>query len=240
MTGTFIFYETFKRQLDELKNADQLRFYKAIAAYGIDGIEPDFSGMAKALWIQFKFAIDQTAARRAQKQESGKKGGRPQKSVESQTPPTAAEENADTDILPAPECPPLAVDWDEIKNADEKESGIENTDNGNNEAENSGIYIEENSEVSGEKPSESTENQTKANETTAKADESTENQTKANETTAKADESSENQKKADESTENLNKNVNRNVNVNGNKESPASAPPESENAAQNAEKSLQD
>ncbi|MGP1459922.1 MAG: DUF6291 domain-containing protein [Treponema sp.] len=166
MTGTFIFYETFKRQLDELKNADQLRFYKAIAAYGIDGIEPDFSGMAKALWIQFKFAIDQTAARRAQKQESGKKGGRPQKSAESQTPPTAAEENADTDIPPAPECPTPTVDWDEIKNADGKESDIENTDNGDNEAENSGIYIEENSEVYGEKAGESSENQKKAEEST--------------------------------------------------------------------------
>ena len=76
MTQTFIFYESFKRQLDELKNADRLRFYDAIAAYGIDGAEPDFTGIAKALWLQFKFVIDETTARREAKQENGRRGGR--------------------------------------------------------------------------------------------------------------------------------------------------------------------
>lgn len=81
MVQSFIFYESFKRQLDELDDNDKLRFYEAIAAYGIDGIEPDFSGLAKALWLQFKFVIDETAARRNQNTENGKKGGRPTKYV---------------------------------------------------------------------------------------------------------------------------------------------------------------
>lgn len=81
MVQSFIFYESFKRQLDELDDDDKLRFYEAIAAYGIDGIEPDFSGLAKALWLQFKFVIDETAARRNQNTENGKKGGRPTKYV---------------------------------------------------------------------------------------------------------------------------------------------------------------
>lgn len=81
MVQSFIFYESFKRQLDELDDDDKLCFYEAIASYGIDGIEPDFSGLAKALWLQFKFVIDETAARRNQNTENGKKGGRPTKYV---------------------------------------------------------------------------------------------------------------------------------------------------------------
>ena len=81
MVQSFIFYESFKRQLDELDDDDKLRFYEAIVTYGIDGIEPNFSGIAKALWLQFKFVIDETAARRNQNTENGKKGGRPTKYV---------------------------------------------------------------------------------------------------------------------------------------------------------------
>ena len=95
MTQTFIFYESFKRQLDELKNADRLRFYDAIAAYGIDGTEPDFSGIAKALWLQFKFVIDETTARREAKQENGRRGGRTAKGGNADNAPVHAPESVD-------------------------------------------------------------------------------------------------------------------------------------------------
>lgn len=95
MTQTFIFYESFKRQLDELKNADRLRFYDAIAAYGIDGAEPDFTGIAKALWLQFKFVIDETTARREAKQENGRRGGRTAKGGNADNAPVHAPESVD-------------------------------------------------------------------------------------------------------------------------------------------------
>ena len=56
--------------------------------YGIDGVEPDFSGIEKALWLQFKFVLDETASRRIQNIENGKKGGRPAKSASKEKPVT--------------------------------------------------------------------------------------------------------------------------------------------------------
>lgn len=93
---SFIFYESFKRQLDELDNATQIRFYQAITMYGIDGVEPDFSGIEKALWLQFKFVLDETASRRIQNIENGKKGGRPAKSASKEKPSTENQDNSNT------------------------------------------------------------------------------------------------------------------------------------------------
>lgn len=93
---SFIFYESFKRQLDELDNATQIRFYQAITMYGIDGVEPDFSGIEKALWLQFKFVLDETASRRIQNIENGKKGGRPAKYASKEKPSTENQDNSNT------------------------------------------------------------------------------------------------------------------------------------------------
>lgn len=59
----FAFYESFEKMLDFLDDEEQLRFYKAIIAYGLHGIEPEFSGKDLALFSQIKFAIDRQHSR---------------------------------------------------------------------------------------------------------------------------------------------------------------------------------
>lgn len=77
---SFVFYETFYEQLQDLDEKTQLKFYNCITAYGLFGKEPEnLNPLEKALWKTFKFAIDSAKERRAKNIENGKKGGRPTK-----------------------------------------------------------------------------------------------------------------------------------------------------------------
>ena len=77
---SFVFYETFYEQLQDLDEKTQLKFYKCITLYGLYGKEPEnLNPLEKALWKTFKFAIDSTKERRSKNIENGKKGGRPPK-----------------------------------------------------------------------------------------------------------------------------------------------------------------
>lgn len=77
---SFVFYETFYEQLQDLDAETQLKFYNCITAYGLYGKEPEnLNPLEKALWKTFKFAIDSAKERRAKNIENGKKGGRPPK-----------------------------------------------------------------------------------------------------------------------------------------------------------------
>lgn len=86
--NSFIFYETFYEVLKELPPESRLKFYEALSEYGLLGIEPEFSGVEKALWIQLKYGIDKAKERYNRSVENGKRGGRPVKPTENLNKPT--------------------------------------------------------------------------------------------------------------------------------------------------------
>ena len=77
--NSFVFYETFESVIEELPEEMQLKFYKYITQYGLHRIEPEVTGIEKAIWTQIQFAIDQAQNRRKRAIENGNKGGRPNK-----------------------------------------------------------------------------------------------------------------------------------------------------------------
>ena len=90
--NSFVFYETFESVIEELPEEMQLKFYKYITQYGLHGIEPEVTGIEKAIWTQIQFAIDQAQNRRKRAIENGNKGGRPNK-TETQNNPDITQNN---------------------------------------------------------------------------------------------------------------------------------------------------
>ena len=84
--NSFVFYETFESVIEELPEEMQLKFYKYITQYGLHGIEPEVTGIEKAIWTQIQFAIDQAQNRRKRAIENGNKGGRPNKTITKNNP----------------------------------------------------------------------------------------------------------------------------------------------------------
>ena len=78
MAETFIFYETFAKQLKLLDKELRYRFYEAIIEYGLYGTVPDFTGLEACAWLPIQEAIDNAKARRIKNTEDGKRGGRPE------------------------------------------------------------------------------------------------------------------------------------------------------------------
>ena len=78
MAETFIFYETFAKQLKLLDKELRYRFYEAIIEYGLYGTAPDFTGLEACAWPTIQEAIDNAKARRIKNTEDGKRGGRPE------------------------------------------------------------------------------------------------------------------------------------------------------------------
>ena len=78
MSMSFIFYETFAKQLKCLDAETRCKFYDAIAEYGLYEIETDFTGIELSVWIPIKESIDNAKARREKSIDDGKKGGRPE------------------------------------------------------------------------------------------------------------------------------------------------------------------
>jgi hypothetical protein len=56
----FVFGETLQKAINQIPENEQLRFYRIIVEYGIDGIEPELSGFEAATWVQMKAMIDNT------------------------------------------------------------------------------------------------------------------------------------------------------------------------------------
>lgn len=92
MKKTFIVYETIEEMLNELPDEDYIIFSKAVYSYGLHEIEPEFTGIRKALWTQIKFCIDNSKEFRNRQKENGSKGGRP-KAMETQENPKIATES---------------------------------------------------------------------------------------------------------------------------------------------------
>jgi hypothetical protein len=73
MREGFVFYRSFQDSISEMPEEYQLQIYKAIVNYGLNGDEPNFNGVAKAIFFLIKPQIDANN----KKYENGKKGGRP-------------------------------------------------------------------------------------------------------------------------------------------------------------------
>ena len=78
MAETFIFYETFAKQLKLLDKELRYQFYEAIIEYGLYGTAPHFTGLEACAWLPIQEAIDNAKARRIKNTENGKRGGRPE------------------------------------------------------------------------------------------------------------------------------------------------------------------
>ena len=78
MAESFVFYGTWEEQLECLDPATRVQFLEAIINYGLHEEEPDFTGLAQALWIGIKNDMDNAKARRIKNIENGKLGGRPE------------------------------------------------------------------------------------------------------------------------------------------------------------------
>ena len=78
MTESFVFYKSFFEAAQCLEEKEQLRLYNAIGEYALNGVEPELTGGARAVFCVIKPVLDSNRSHR----ENGKKGGRPKKTVE--------------------------------------------------------------------------------------------------------------------------------------------------------------
>jgi hypothetical protein len=72
MKNSFVFYRSFAEAIDELPDDEQLKLYRAIKEYALNGTVPELSGTEKAIFILIK---PQLYANNM-KYENGRKGGR--------------------------------------------------------------------------------------------------------------------------------------------------------------------
>jgi hypothetical protein len=81
--STFMMSETTLNQIKALPQEMQLKYFWAVADFGINGIEPKFDGVELAIWIPMRDLIlnskRQDEAWRDKQRRNGKKGGRPRK-----------------------------------------------------------------------------------------------------------------------------------------------------------------
>ena len=73
MRDSIVFYRSFYEAVKELPPEEQAVVYNAICSYALDGVEPELSGVAKAVFLLVKPQIDANNAR----YENSVKGGAP-------------------------------------------------------------------------------------------------------------------------------------------------------------------
>lgn len=78
---SFIFYRSFYEAIRELADEEQIKVYKAISEYALDGNELELTGVSKAIFTLIKPQIDANTKR----YENGKKGGRKPKQNQNET-----------------------------------------------------------------------------------------------------------------------------------------------------------
>lgn len=78
---SLVFYKSFYEAIQQLPEGERLAAYDAVISYGITGEEPAVEGLAKIVFTMAKPQIDANIER----QENGKRGGRPRKNPEEKT-----------------------------------------------------------------------------------------------------------------------------------------------------------
>ena len=76
-SNSVIILRSYWESIKGLPDDKQLLFLKSIIEYGMDSIEPEFTGIEKSFWIQIKTTIDNSMKRYNTSIENGKKGGAP-------------------------------------------------------------------------------------------------------------------------------------------------------------------
>ena len=76
-SNSVIILRSYWESIKGLPDDKQLLFLKSIIEYGMDSIEPEFTGIEKSFWIQIKATIDNSMKRYNTSIENGKKGGAP-------------------------------------------------------------------------------------------------------------------------------------------------------------------
>jgi len=74
---SFQMSETTFNQINNLPENMRLMFYEAVCNYGINSIEPEFTGVELSVWIPMRDLIDYANERSRINSENGKKGGAP-------------------------------------------------------------------------------------------------------------------------------------------------------------------
>ena len=73
MRDSVVFYKSFYEAIECMPESEQLKAYRAIMMYALNGEEVDMEGMVKAIFMLIKPQIDENNIR----YENGSKGGRP-------------------------------------------------------------------------------------------------------------------------------------------------------------------
>lgn len=69
---SFVFYRSFLEAIDQADTESQLKLYRAIALYALNGEEPRLVGLVNAVWLAIKPQLDANYKRF----QNGKKGGK--------------------------------------------------------------------------------------------------------------------------------------------------------------------
>ena len=99
MRDSIVFYRSFYEAIKEIPLEEQGIVYNAIYGYALDGVEPELTGTAKAIFLLVKPQIDANNNRYENGRkgaEYGKKGGRPKTENPEETPnitPNKPQEN---------------------------------------------------------------------------------------------------------------------------------------------------
>lgn len=75
MSDNFIFYRSFWDGVKDLPQETMLRLITALCEYALNDVEPNLTGLERAVFTSWKANIDASQKRR----ENGKRGGRPKK-----------------------------------------------------------------------------------------------------------------------------------------------------------------
>lgn len=111
MRDGIVFYRSFYDAIKELPDAELAKCFKAIMEYGLDGKEPETSGIEKTIYCLVKPQIDANNKR----YQNGTKGGRPKTETEPND-NQAITENKPSDNQAITKCEPK--DKDKVKDKD--------------------------------------------------------------------------------------------------------------------------
>ena len=89
MRDSIVFYRSFYEAIKEIPIEQQGIVYNAIYGYALDGVEPELTGVAKAIFLLVKPQIDANNA----KYENGKKGGKPKANLSETKPEPKPNQN---------------------------------------------------------------------------------------------------------------------------------------------------
>ena len=97
-SNSVIILRSYWESIKDLPDDKQLLFLKSIIEYGMDSIEPEFTGIEKSFWIQIKATIDNSMKRYNTSIENGKKGGAPKGNNNAKKQPETTQEQPKTTI----------------------------------------------------------------------------------------------------------------------------------------------